>query len=208
MIGVIGGTFDPIHFGHLRPALEISDQLSLEEVRFIPNANPPHRWQPVASKEDRLAMVKLAIANEKKFVLDEREYHRAGASYTIDTIESLRSEIGEQKPLCLIIGMDAFQHFTQWRDWQGILSHAHLVISSRPGYINHATEAWMENRIAKKAEELRQKPAGMLFFAEVTQFELSATYIRAQRKHHKSIRYLTTHAVNDYILRNNLYEIE
>ena len=118
----------------LRPALEIAEQLSLDEVHFIPSANPPHRWKPEASSTDRLEMVRLAINNTDNFILDDREYHRDGASYTIDTLKSIRDEIGSEQPLCMIVGLDAFQSFTSWRDWQGILNLCHLVVSTRPGY--------------------------------------------------------------------------
>lgn len=207
MIGIIGGTFDPIHFGHLRPALEVSEQLSLDEVRFIPSAKPPHRWQPEASAEHRLQMVKLAIEGTDKFVIDEREYHREGASYTVDTLKSIREEIGDEKPLCMIIGLDAFQSFTQWRDWQGILELAHLVVSSRPGYEKKLSDDWMTKRLTETAEDLSHKPAGMLFFAEVSQLDISATYIRQQISNGKSVCYLTPKTVNDYIIRNKIYEI-
>lgn len=205
MIGIIGGTFDPIHIGHLRLALEVSEQLSLKEMRFIPSATPPHRWQPVASAEHRLAMVKLAIQDTHEFGIDDREYRREGASYTVDTLKSIRQEIGKDTSLCLLLGLDAFQSFTQWHDWQGILELTHLVISSRPGYDEIPEESWMKERLTKTAEDLSQKPAGMLFYADVSQLDISATIIRKQLKNGNSSRYLTTNAVHDYILKNKLY---
>jgi len=205
VIGIIGGTFDPIHFGHLRPALEIAEQLSLKEVRFIPSARPPHRWQPVASADDRLAMVKLAIEDTKGFTVDDREYKREGASYTVDTLKSIRKEIGNDKPICMIIGLDAFQSFMQWRDWRGILELTHLVVSSRPGYEKILTEDWMKERLTETVDDLAMNPAGKLFFASVTQLDISATYIRKQLFNGNSSRYLTNTNVNDYILQNKLY---
>ena len=206
MIGLIGGTFDPIHFGHLRPALEITETLGLEHTRFIPSARPPHRWQPEASAEHRLAMVKLAIQDVQQFVLDDREYQRPGASFTIDTVKSLREEFGKQKPLCLLIGMDALQSFTTWRDWQGILACCHLVISPRPGYSPDLEQKWISQRLTDDVNQLKAAPAGKLLICSVKQFDISATYIRKQLLNGKSLRYLTPKKVCDYIARKGLYE--
>ena len=206
MIGILGGTFDPVHFGHLRPALEITEQLSLEELRFIPSAKPPHRWQPVASAEDRLAMVKMAIKETGKFILDDREYHRDGASYTIDTLKSIRAEIGKDKTLCMIVGLDAFQSFTSWKDWQQILDLTHLVVSARPGYQLEKQEAdWVESRLTSNVKELHKKPAGMIFFSEVTQLDISATNIRNQIAKGNSCSYLSPEKVCNYIRKHKLY---
>jgi nicotinate-nucleotide adenylyltransferase len=206
VIGILGGTFDPIHFGHLRPALEIVEMLSLEELRFIPSAKPPHRWQPVASAEDRLAMVKLAIQAYEKFTLDDREYHREGASYTIDTLKSVRTDIGNHKPLCMIIGLDAFQSFTSWKDWQKILDETHLVVSTRPGYqLAESEEDWVKTRLSSDPDELQKKPSGKILFCEVTQLDISATNIRKQLLNGNSCSYMTPEKVCEYINKHKLY---
>lgn len=206
MIGIIGGTFDPIHFGHLRPALEVAELLNLDELRFIPNANPPHRWQPEADAQHRLEMVKLAIKNTPVFKLDDREYQRNGPSYTIDTLKEIRAEIGLDRPLCLLIGQDALQGFTQWRDWQGILNLTHLVVSRRPGYeLDFTDNQWMHDILVNNADELKQAPNGMLFFAKVTQLAISATAIRNWLKQGSSVQYLTPAVVNKYLLTHKLY---
>ncbi|HIP81516.1 MAG TPA: nicotinate (nicotinamide) nucleotide adenylyltransferase, partial [Leucothrix mucor] len=157
MIGIIGGTFDPIHFGHLRPALEIAEQFDLDEVRFIPSANPPHRWKPIASAEHRLNMVKLAVEGFPLFTVDDREYHRQGSSYTVDTLQSIVNEEDIDKEqadeesatpsLLMMLGLDAFQSFTQWRDWQKILELTHIVVSTRPGYSLENADKWMQGRV-------------------------------------------------------------
>jgi len=206
MIGILGGTFDPIHFGHLRPALEIFEQLGLSELRFIPSANPPHRWQPEASAEHRLEMVKLAIKDVAGFVVDDREYQREGASYTVDTLASIRQEIGEQA-LCMLIGMDAFEHFTTWHDWQGILDLAHIVVSSRPGTGKVKTEDWMKGRVAESPKALQASSAGKIFFADVSQLEISATYIRKQILSGNSSLYATPITVSEYIEKHELYKL-
>ena len=205
MIGILGGTFDPIHFGHLRPALEIVEKLSLEELRFIPSAKPPHRWQPEARAEDRLQMVKLAIKGTDKFILDDREYHRDGASYTIDTLETIRSEIGHTKPICMLLGLDAFQSFDSWREWQKILDLSHLVVSTRPGYQTQNTESWTEGRIVNDVNDLLQHKVGKIFFCDVTQLDISATNIRKQMHNGGSCRYLTPKKVCKYIMKHKLY---
>ena len=210
MIGILGGTFDPIHFGHLRPALEIFEQLGLDELRLIPSATPPHRWQPEASAEHRLAMVKLAVKDADGFVVDDREYHRKGASYTVATLASIREDLGENKgeteSLCMLIGMDAFEHFTKWHDWQGILKLAHLVISSRPGTDQVEIEDWMEARITESVDDLQKTHAGKLFFADVSQLDLSATFLRKQMLKGKSSQFATPTKVSEYIKQNKLYK--
>lgn len=205
MIGIIGGTFDPIHFGHLRPALEIFEQFSLDELRFIPSAHPPHRWQPEASAEHRINMTTLAIDPIEGFTLDDREYRREGASYTVDTLKSIRQEIGNDRPLCMIIGLDAFQSFTQWRDWQKILTLTHLVVSPRPGYKLSAEDQWVQAYLTKDATELKQYAAGKIFVAEVIQFDISATKIREQLLNGFSASYLLPETIRKYIDKHRLY---
>lgn len=215
MIAILGGTFDPIHFGHLRPAVEIVEKLSLSELRFIPSAKPPHRWQPKASAAHRLKMVKKAIKSYPKFVLDEREYHRLAkdniASFTIDTVRSIRDEIGESESLGMIVGMDAFQSFTSWRDWEKILETVHLIVASRPGYdddgnLQNKSQDWVQQRLETDANELHKSAAGKVFFCDVTQLDISATFIRNQIDEAKSCCYLTPKKVIKYIKKHTLYE--
>ena len=135
-IGVYGGTFDPIHYGHLRPALDVMTRLDLQEVRFIPCYQPVHREQPGTSAEDRCAMIALAIANQPRFKLDKRELVRQGPSYMVDTLASLRQEMMQHTPspgLVLMMGLDAFKHFLSWHEWQKILTLAHIALMHRPG---------------------------------------------------------------------------
>jgi len=205
VIGILGGTFDPIHFGHLRPALDIVESLDLEELRIIPSANPPHRWQPQATAEHRLNMVQLAIEDIHPFVLDDREYHRNGASYSIDTVESIREEIGK-KPLCLVLGLDAFQSFTSWKNWQKILHNCHLVVSTRPGYeMNHEQHEWVDERLVDDPVILKNQSAGNIYFCDVTQLDISATMIRDRLSAGKSCHFLMPKKVCDYINEHKLY---
>jgi nicotinate-nucleotide adenylyltransferase len=206
MIGIIGGTFDPIHFGHLRPALEIAEKLDLDEVRFIPSATPPDRCKPEATAKQRLDMVNLAIKGTDKFVLDGREYQREGASYTFDTLQSIRDEIGADIPLCMILGMDAFAFFTGWHEWEKILKLCHIVISSRPNYDDSKVEAWMKDHVVDDSAMLSKFPAGKLYFSKVIQLDISATFIRKQIKAGSSPRYLTPADVVEYMQKHSLYQ--
>ena len=132
--GLLGGTFNPIHFGHLRMAQDLAEALHLEEVRFIPSANPPHKTTPEISAQVRAEMVKIAIADNPIFKCDERELNRTGASYTIDTLISLREELDDQAALCWILGSDAFIKFNTWHRWQEILNYCHIILVQRPNF--------------------------------------------------------------------------
>lgn len=204
MIGIMGGTFDPIHFGHLRTALEIAESCGMEQVRFIPGSVPPHRPQPQASAEQRWAMVKLAIEDEPLFYADRRELERQGHSYTVDTLSSLRADLGAKIPLAFVLGMDAFLAFRSWHRWQDIMQLAHLVVMSRPGYAPDPQD-WYGQLLAQTTCELRSTTAGRVTFLAVTQLDISATAIREVCKTKKSVRFLLPDAVNQYIQAHKLY---
>ena len=131
-IGIFGGTFDPVHYGHLRTAFELIQALRLSEVRFMPAGNPPHRDTTIASPELRLQMVKAAIGQQPGFNVDDREMRRAGPSYSVDTLAELRAEMPDRS-ICLIVGMDAFLGLPTWHQWQKILTLSHLIVAHRPG---------------------------------------------------------------------------
>ncbi|MCK5812882.1 MAG: nicotinate-nucleotide adenylyltransferase [Cocleimonas sp.] len=204
MIGIMGGTFDPIHFGHLRPALEVCERLSLTQVRFIPCSVPPHRAQPMATARQRLKMVGLALANTPQFFLDDRELRRGdNASYSVDTLRSLLEEFDE--PLALMLGADAYLGFNRWKNWREILGMANLVVSCRPGHKIPKLESWAKGRVVESAEELEKYKAGKIMFIEVTQLAISATDIRRQLLDGLSARYLMPIEVADYINKHQLY---
>lgn len=207
MIGIFGGTFDPVHFGHLRPALEVQQALGLQEVRFIPAGQPPHRAIPVATAKQRLAMLTAAIADQPGFVVDVRELNRPGPSYMIDTLVSLRSELGSE-PLCLILGYDAFLGLPGWHQWQRLLEFAHLVITHRPGWNQDSLKDVLKSllqRHAMTAAELSTVSAGGITFIEVTQLDISASRIRQQITAGQDIRYLLPEPVYTMICEQNLY---
>jgi nicotinate-nucleotide adenylyltransferase len=206
-IAILGGTFDPIHNGHLRPVLELLEDLDLAEVRFIPASQPPHRNQPLANQEQRLAMLRLAIAEQPGFVLDERELSREGPSYMVDTLHALRSEMGD-RPLCLVLGMDAFEGLPKWHRWREIPDLVHLLIIHRPGGGLSLSEVLVEllgERKLHHAGALRERPAGGILFHPVTQLDISASRIREILAQRRSPRYLLPEQVWSYIGEQGLY---
>ena len=209
MIGIYGGTFDPIHYGHLRPALEVQQALALSEVRFIPCGQPPHRQQPEASAMQRLTMVRAAIAGQSVFSVDDREMVRAGPSYMVDTLMSLRNELADIQ-LCLIVGFDAFLGIQSWSRWQLLFDLAHLVVTHRPGWskqdlINNEALASLIKEREAGAAKLAHYQAGKLCFLPVTQLDIASTTIRALIQQGKNIRYLLPDSVYELIKKQNIY---
>jgi nicotinate-nucleotide adenylyltransferase len=213
MIGVFGGTFNPIHFGHLRPALEITEALQLRKLLFIPSAVPPHREEPEVDAPLRLQMVNAAVASEPRFQVDDRELRREGPSYTVDTLESLRDEMGAE-PMALLIGMDAFLGLHTWHQWQRLIDLAHLIVMQRPGvYTPEQYREKMHPEVKRLVDQcavtdvhqLQRAESGKLWFQAVTQLDISATKVRAVINSGASARYLTPDKVLDIINRHSLY---
>ena len=213
MIGVFGGTFDPIHFGHLRSALEICESLGLKEIRFVPCRIPPHRDEPLADPMQRLAMVRAALAGQPDMILDDREIKREGPSYMIDTLESLRSELTNE-PLCLILGMDAFMGLSSWHRWQELLTLAHLVVMHRPGKSLHDVNSQqaaevttlLKSRQVKDVKALQIKAAGSIFLHPISQLDISASKIREMVAKGKNPRYLLPDVVLQMIKVQKIYK--
>lgn len=212
-IGIFGGTFDPVHFGHLRPALELCEQLGLARVHLVPSAVPPHRATPRVSAEQRLAMLALAVDGEPAFKVDDRELRRSGPSYMVDTLASLREEYGSERSLCLLLGVDAFLGLPAWHRWEQLLALAHIVVAHRPGWhlqrptgqVNPALALLGEDGDGDDVECLRRRPAGCVVLQPVTQLDISATALRAAIADGRSARYLMPDAVWHYIEQHNLY---
>lgn len=206
-LGILGGTFDPIHYGHLRPAQEILRVLDLAEIRLIPAANPPHRQPPVATPEQRLRMAELAVAGVPGVTVDDREYRRGGPSYTVLTLESLRSEFGERS-LCLLMGLDAFEGIETWHQWQRLPELAHLIVMTRPGWEFPAGErlpAWARDRLVRDTSKLAQTSAGKIYFQAVTPQDISATRIREALMRGESLKAWLPPTVLEYIRANHVY---
>lgn len=215
LIGILGGSFDPIHFGHLRMAQELADTLSLAEVRFIPTASPPHRPKSQTPATDRLAMVELAIQGNTLFCTDDREIRRHVEqripSYTIDTLLSLQQELGNDQTLCLLLGGDAFLGLPTWHRWQELLNHCHIVVAHRPHAALHSEnfsqplKALWDKSGTACVQDIQDRKSGCLMLQPITALDISATRIREDLKQGKSPRYLMPDAIINYIRTKKLY---
>lgn len=206
-IGILGGTFDPVHVGHLRSAVEVAEALKLDELRLIPSARPPHRSTPQVGAQDRLAMVELAVADADGLVVDDRELQRDTPSYSIDTLESLRRELGATDQLFLLLGWDAFCGLPSWQRWEELLQHCHILVLQRPDADTEAPEALRDLLAARSVNtpSALQGPGGQIAFIWQTPLAVSATQIRALLASGKSARFLVPDAVLAYIHAHGLY---
>lgn len=179
MIGLFGGTFDPVHYGHLKPALAVAQALGLSQLRFIPNRHPPHRPEPWLSTEQRLQLLELALLPYSECVLDKRELEREGPSYMVDTVKSLKQEYPNDT-LCLILGQDALTGFEQWFQWQEILQYCHLVITPRPGFSVSEMDAssTLMAKITHEINDLQVQDSGKILLQSALQLDISSTHIR------------------------------
>lgn len=208
MIGILGGTFDPIHFGHIKPALELLKQLPLEEIRYIPCRIPPHRCTPVASAEDRWQMVNLVVEHQTGLSADARELGRNGPSYSVDTLMDLRAELGASVSLGFIMGYDAFCTLPQWHHWERILELAHIIVIERPGSeepLHRAlAQLWQHSKL-ENPKALPQAPHGGILSCAVTPIAISSSSIRDCIRVGESPRYMLPGSVWAYIKRHGLY---
>jgi nicotinate-nucleotide adenylyltransferase len=206
-IGIFGGTFDPIHYGHLRTALELKSLLELERVHIVPCANPPHRTAPMSDGALRLRMVAAAIRGEPGFVADDRELRRDGVSYTIDTLASFRRELPDRS-LCLLLGMDAFLGLPQWHRWRELTELAHIVVAHRPGW-SAPTEGTLgellRERRAPSVAAIAAKPAGLVHVQPVTQLEISSTDLRDSLRAGRDPKFLVPDSVREIIIETECY---
>jgi nicotinate-nucleotide adenylyltransferase len=206
-IGVFGGTFDPIHCGHLRTAFELWQELKLAEIRFLPTGSPPHREKLYASPEQRLEMVRAAVADQPAFIVDDREVRRSGVSYSVDTLAELRHEY-PQRSLCLLLGMDAFLGLPGWHRWRELLGLAHIVVAHRPGWRAPTTGPLGELMVDHGTGSilaLQQEHAGRVYVRAVTQLEISSTELRTLITGGGDPRYLVPDAVRKIILETRCY---
>jgi nicotinate-nucleotide adenylyltransferase len=210
-IGLLGGSFDPIHYGHLQLARDALKHLPLEEVRFLPAAQP---WQkgPITAAEHRARMVQLAIGGDPHFALDMREIERGGVTYTIDTLHALRSQLPD-RPLVLIMGSDQFVRLDSWRDWQQIVELAHIAVATRAGaeMPSSARTRTMLGDRRREAASLTSQLGGSVVEFEMTPVDASATEVRRLlREPHSTERAqrlsaMVPAAVLDYIDSHHLY---
>ncbi|MFV0276572.1 MAG: nicotinate-nucleotide adenylyltransferase [Parahaliea sp.] len=207
-VGVLGGTFDPVHHGHLRSALELVEVLSLERLHLMPCAQPPHRERPACAAEHRAAMVELAVAREPRLLCDRRELRRDGPSYSIDSVTGLRGELGPERALYLILGYDALLKLDTWHRWLELLEVAHVVVIARPGSVlpsSGAVAQWLSAHRVTAATALCRRPAGSVLVQALRPLDIASTEIRAQLVTGRSPRYLLPEPVLDYIEEHKLY---
>jgi nicotinate-nucleotide adenylyltransferase len=201
MIGMLGGTFDPIHFGHLRIALEVLECYGLEQMRFIPSADPPHRDPPAVAAAQRFEMVREAVAGEGRFIADDRELRRQGKSYTLHTLRSLRDEMGDA-PILMLLGSDAFAGVPSWHQPEAVFELAHVIVMARPG---EPLPELYSRRWTRDPATLAEQPAGRILPHRVSQLEISASEIRRLIAAGRSPRYLLPESVLALIWRNGYY---
>lgn len=212
-LGIFGGTFDPIHFGHLRLAEEIAEGAKLAEVRFIPSGTPPHRGRPGADAVHRVEMARLATAGNDRFTVDDRETRRAGPGYTYDTLSELRQQMGPQRSMGLLLGADAFLEFATWHRWREIFGLAHVLVAYRPGFPIDTWQARMPEPLAHEygARYMQQPlavhlaPFGGIAAVSMTGLDISATFVRNALHRSSSPRYLLPDSVLAYIRSHGLY---
>ncbi len=207
-VAVLGGTFNPIHNGHLRSALELVEHLGLAHLHLMPCATPPHRATPQCPAAQRADMVELAIGGEPRLRCDRRELQRSGTSWTIDSLEELRAEYGPQRSLSLVMGCDAVQGLDRWHRWQDLLEFAHIVVIARPGWHLPAqgeVATWLAAHGVAEPSALQQRPAGGVLVLQLRPLAISSTEIRALCASGRSPRYLLPEPVLDYIERHQLY---
>jgi nicotinate-nucleotide adenylyltransferase len=210
-IGILGGTFNPIHLAHLRIAEEVREACSLDRVLFIPAADPPHK--PVAEEvpfAQRLAMVEAAIADNPAFAASDLESHRTGKSYSVHTLEILRRDQPDQE-LFFIIGMDSFRDIGSWREYRRLFPLAHIVVAARPGIYSDDPQALLPVAIRgdfcydAQSKTLLHRSGNRVIFLEETLLDISSTRIRRLAADGRSIRYLVTPAVEEYVSTHGLY---
>lgn len=206
-IGLLGGTFDPIHYGHLRLALDFLQILDLQEVRFIPCKSPVLKEATQATPEQRLALLRLAITPVAQFSIDDREIQRDTPSYMIDTVKSLRQDF-PNTPLCLLLGSDAFLRLNEWKEWQKLLDYVHIVVGLRAGtpfLLNDVLSDFIAQHQLNDTEDLHQQLHGGVYIQNISQLMISASDIRSQIAAHLNVQFLLPDNVYQYIQQHQLY---
>lgn len=208
---IFGGTFDPIHWGHIKPLQAVADELALTSIHLMPSAIPPHREQPGATPEQRLQMVQLACLTDPRLVAEDWELRQSRPSYSAVTLRELRQRWPNDS-LVFILGMDAFCQLDQWYEWQGLFDSAHLVVLARGQQVNPSLNdfsaelaAAVQQRRCQSVAELTQQPAGRIYFAKTPLVDISATQVRQLRRQGKSWQELVPNQVADYIRQQQLY---
>lgn len=206
-IGLFGGTFNPIHIGHLRSAIEVAELMLLDELRLIPNALPPHRETPVVSAQQRLTMVQLAVSNIPQLSVDDIELSRNKPSYTFDTLYSIQQTLTPNDTLFFIMGWDAFCGLPSWYRWQELLNYCHILVLQRP-HVSAKIPPELQAFLTDKLVDFNQfiGAAGQVAYLQQTPLDISSTKIRHCLTQNKSVRFLLPDTVLDYINQHKLYQ--
>jgi nicotinate-nucleotide adenylyltransferase len=208
MTAILGGTFDPVHFGHLRAATEARELLGLQKLFLMPAGNPPHRQSTFAAAAHRVEMLRLAVESYPDLTVDDREVRRGGFSYMVDTLSEVRASLGADQPLLLLTGQDAVNQLDSWKDWQRLFDLAHIVVMRRPDSIVEGSAMLQQELLPRTTLEfalLSSSPAGYVLPLEVTQLAISSTDIRQRLEQKRSCRFLMPDKVIEYIQREGLY---
>ena len=206
-IALFGGTFNPVHFGHLRMALELKEALGFDEMRLLPSHQPAHRGEPEVSALDRHQMLALALEHCPELILDDRELNREGATYTVDTLEEMRSELGDEVSISFCMGLDSLLGLPSWHRWEKLVELAHLVVVARPGWQVPAAGEVAELVAQHRGDysHLASEAAGRILVREQTLLPISATAVRELIGAGRSPRFLLPERVLDYIENHQLY---
>ncbi|MEJ2233458.1 MAG: nicotinate-nucleotide adenylyltransferase [Syntrophobacterales bacterium] len=212
-IGIMGGTFNPIHFGHLRAAEEVAESLRLEQMIFIPAAKPPHKSEvEVVSFDHRWHMMQLAIAGNPLFVLSDLEYQRPGVSYSVETLTQLSKERGGSEELYFVLGLDAFLELQTWKSYRELFSLCHFIVVARPGFSPESLDAMLNTQVSDRysfdiqLQGYRHPNLHTVYYREVTLLDISSSTIRKLLAQGGTVRYLLPKKVEEYIQQQGLYQ--
>jgi nicotinate-nucleotide adenylyltransferase len=206
-IGIYGGTFDPIHLGHLTAASAVQKEIGLDEVRMVLSANPPHRIAPVLSAEQRFSLLKLAVSEYPSLVADSCEMERSGPSYMVDTLSDFRRKYPNDS-LVLVLGMEAFNGLMSWHRWEELIKLTHIVVTDRAGFDNQfeaAVKSYITPFLTKDKSQLKQQTHGKIYCQSVKPLDISATQIRQRIKDKKTVKEMLTSQCLDVINKNSFY---
>jgi len=214
MLGIYGGSFDPIHFGHIKTALMLLEHFEFEQIKFVPCQLSPHKPYAHVHARHRWQMLNLVCRSNDKLNVDDRELKRKPPSYTIDTLLELRSEYGKQQSIAIIMGLDAYLSFCAWHRYKEILPLCHIILLQRPGYtLDDKPDAdtvceknYYDAHSTEDFDDLKNSPCGKIFMSHLEQYDISSTQIRQTIKQGEQPNYLIPGNVWNYIRRNDLYK--
>lgn len=205
LICLFGGTFDPVHYGHLKPLNELQQYLAADAVYVLPASIPPHRPAPQASSEQRQNMLQLALREYPGFILDSRELERSGPSWTVLTLQSFRQQYPDAS-LCLVMGSDAFNGLSSWYHWQQIPQLANIIVIERAGMKTAKRPDWATEHLVRDVDSLRESKSSSILYVSLKGYDISATEIRQRMAQKLDVTGMLPDNVIDYIRQNGIYQ--